>query len=107
MLRPDGAHLFVRRKLASIFLRKGFFKRGLLLGGQLNRRLILSGKLQEHAGKVVLHFRGETAHGLDGVFKQFGHNLIIRQWIGGREAKTHEHFAHEFRKGKAQSDRTL
>jgi hypothetical protein len=34
MLRPNGAHLFVRRKLAPVSLRKGSFKRGFFPGGQ-------------------------------------------------------------------------
>jgi hypothetical protein len=30
--------------------------------------------LEEHASKVVLHLRGENAHGLDGLFKQLCHS---------------------------------
>ena len=78
MLRPDGAHLFVRRKLTTICLREGFVKRGFFLGAQLNHRLIFPRRqLQEHAGKVVLHFRRETAHGLDSLFKKFGHSEMV------------------------------
>jgi hypothetical protein len=77
MLRPDGAHLFVRRKFTAICLRKGFVERGSFLGAQLNHGLIFPGQLQEHAGKIVLHFSGETAHGLDGSFKQFCHSQTI------------------------------
>jgi hypothetical protein len=77
VFRPDGAHLCVRRKLASVSLRKGFFKRGCFLGGQLDHRLILTGELQEYASKGVLRFRREAAHGLDGVFKELGHAKII------------------------------
>lgn len=73
MLRPDGAHLIFGRKFAAVRLRKGFVKRGFFLGAQSNHRLIIPGKLQEHAGKVVLHFRGETAHGRNSLFKQFCH----------------------------------
>jgi hypothetical protein len=45
VFRPDGAHLFVRRKLAALgrFLRQSY--RGALLGGELDDRLIYTGKL--------------------------------------------------------------
>jgi hypothetical protein len=77
MLRPDGAHLFVRRKFSAIGLRKRFVKRGFFLGTQLKHGLICPSQLQEHAGKIVLHFRGETAHSLDSLFKKFHHNRKI------------------------------
>jgi hypothetical protein len=73
MLRPDGAHLVVRRKFTAIRLREGFVKRRFLLGGQLKHGLIFPGQLEKYAGKIVLHFSGETADGFDGLFKQFGH----------------------------------
>ena len=63
MLRPDGAHLFIRRKFTALRLRKGFVKRGFFVGAQLKHGLIFASQLQEHAGKVILHFRRETAHG--------------------------------------------
>jgi hypothetical protein len=85
MLRPDGAHLFVRRKFTAIRLRKGFVERGAFLGGQLNHGLIFPSQLQEHAGKFVLHFRGERAHGLDSVFKQFCHGSTIDHSAAARK----------------------
>jgi hypothetical protein len=77
MLRPNGAHLFVRGKFTAIRLRKGFVKGGCFLGAQLQHRLIFPGQLQKHAGKVVLHFSRKAAHGLDSLFKQFGHGQKI------------------------------
>jgi hypothetical protein len=73
MLRPDGSHLFIRRKLASVGLCKGSVKRGFFLGSQLNRGLILTGKLQEHAGKRILHFRGQGAGGFNSLFEKLRH----------------------------------
>jgi hypothetical protein len=73
MFRPDGAHLFVRRKLASVSLRKGCFKRGFFLGSQLDRGLILTGKLQKHASKLVLHVGGQGAGGVDSLFQELCH----------------------------------
>jgi hypothetical protein len=75
MFRPDGAHLFVRRKFTAICLRKGFVKRRFFLGAQLKYGLILAGQSQKHAGKVILHFWGETAHRLNSLFKQFWSSL--------------------------------
>jgi len=66
--------LFVRRKFTTICLGKGFVKRGFFLGTQLNHGLIFTSQLQEHAGKVVLDFRRETAHGFDSLFKQLCHS---------------------------------
>jgi hypothetical protein len=43
---------------------RGFVKRRFLIGAQLKYGLISSGQLQKHAGKVILHFRRKTAHGL-------------------------------------------
>jgi len=73
MLRPDGAYLFVRRKLASVSLCKGCFKRGFFLGSQLDHRLIFTGKLQKHPSKRVLHFRGQSAGGFNSLFEELCH----------------------------------
>ncbi len=73
MLRPDGAYLFVRRKLASVSLYKGCFKRGFFLGSQLDHRLIFTGKLQQHPSKRVLHFRGQSAGGFNSLFEELCH----------------------------------
>ncbi len=59
MLRPDGAHLVVRRKFTAIRLREGFVKRRFFLGAQLKHGLIFPGQLDEYAGKVVLAFQRE------------------------------------------------
>jgi hypothetical protein len=67
MLRPDGGRLFVRGKFAALGLIERLFELGFLLGCQLNHRLILSGELQENAGKIVLRFGGKAAHDIDGV----------------------------------------
>ena len=69
MLRPDGAHLFVRSKFAALGLLERLFERGFLLGGQLNHRLTLSSELQENAGKIVLRFGGKATHNVDGVLE--------------------------------------
>jgi hypothetical protein len=73
MLCPEGADLFICREFTALSLRKGFLERGCLFRTQLSRGLIFPGQLQEHAGKVILHFSGERAHGLDRLFKQFRH----------------------------------
>jgi hypothetical protein len=39
MLRPDGAHLFISRKLGALGLRKGLVERSLFLGGNLEGNL--------------------------------------------------------------------
>jgi hypothetical protein len=54
-------------------MREGFVKRRLFLGAQLKLGLIFPGQLEEYTGKIVLHSSGETADGLDSLFKQFGH----------------------------------
>ena len=77
MFHPDGAHLFVRREFTAICLRKRYVKRGFFLGAQLKHRLIFASQLQKHAGKVILYFSRETAHGLNSLFEQFGHGWII------------------------------
>jgi hypothetical protein len=77
MLRPDGADLFIGRKFTALRLREGFLERGCFLRAQLSRGLIVPGQLQEHAGEVILHFRRETAYGLDSLFKQFRHDQMI------------------------------
>jgi hypothetical protein len=38
--------------------------------------LILPGKLQEHAGKLVLHVRRERAQRFHGVFEKLGHGIL-------------------------------
>ena len=60
MLRPDGADLFICREFAALSLGEGFLERGCFLRTQLSRGLIFPGQLQEHAGKVILHFRGRA-----------------------------------------------
>ena len=85
MLRPDGPHLVVCRKFTAIRLREGFVKRRFFLGAQLKHGLIFPGQLEEYAGKVVLHFRGETADGFDGLFKQFCQWLKDRPFPDGAE----------------------
>jgi len=78
MLRPDGAHLFISRKLGALGLRKGLVKRSLFLGGQRNRRFIVTGKLQEETRKGVLRFGGQGTDAFNSSFKQFGHVQRIR-----------------------------
>jgi hypothetical protein len=93
MLRPDGPHLFVRRKLASLGLRNGCFKRGCFLGSQLDHRLILTGKLQEHPRKLVLHSGGQGAGGFNGLFEKFCHGSSLafppNPWKGFRGSLLH------------------
>ena len=77
MFRPNGSHLFIRGKLAT---GGGGFRnadRSALAGSQWNYRLIFPGQLQEDAGYIVLHFRRQAPHGLNGVFKQLAHAGII------------------------------
>ena len=54
MLRPNGAHLFIGRKLAALGLRESFVKRSLFLSSQWNHRFIVTGQLQEDTCKGVL-----------------------------------------------------
>jgi hypothetical protein len=51
MLRPNGAHLFIGRKLAALGLRESFVKRSLFLSSQWNHRFIVTGQLQEDTCK--------------------------------------------------------
>jgi hypothetical protein len=91
MFRPDGAHLFVRRKFTALCLRKGFIERGFFLGAELKHRLIFPSQLQEHAGEVVLHFSGKTTHGFDCFFQQFGHGQKIDPSPGRAEGFSEGH----------------
>src|ERR1700733_10823437 len=61
MLRPDGAHLFVRRELASRNFSVGLGEVCILLRGQLNDGPILRRQLQQKTGEGVLRLRGESA----------------------------------------------
>lgn len=70
MLRPDGAYLFVGCELASLGLREGSVERGVFLGGQLDRRLILSGKLEKRARERVLHVGAQGAGGFNCLFEK-------------------------------------
>ena len=87
MLRPDGAHLFISRKLGALGLRKGLVKRSLFLGGQWSHRFIVTGKLQEETRKGVLRFGGEGTDAFNSPFKQFGHVQRIRFSGQGRKQK--------------------
>jgi len=60
MLRPDGAHLFVGRKLAPRDFLVGGGKVGLFLGRQLNHRFIVTSELQEEARDGILCFRRQV-----------------------------------------------
>jgi hypothetical protein len=61
MLRPDGAHLFGRRKFTALRLGKGFVERSFLRSAQFDHGLIFPGQLQEHTGEVVLRFSVDRA----------------------------------------------
>ena len=73
MLRPNRAHLLVRRELASLGLREGFFKRSFVLDGQLDRRLILADELQKHARDSVLNIGRQNTRGLDRLIQKLCH----------------------------------
>ena len=45
----------------------------MFLGRQLNDGLLLSGHLQKQTRKLVLHLRGEGAHAVNRMVKQFSH----------------------------------
>jgi hypothetical protein len=87
MLRPNGAHLFIGRKLAALGLRKGFVKRSFFLGGQLNRRFIIASQVEEETRNGVLRLGGQGADGFNGAFEQFGHVEIIPFSEGQRKQK--------------------
>ena len=78
MLRPDGAHLYVFRELTTLSLGErsidicGFFRR------QFISRLIDAGELQQNSREIVLRFIGQSRHGLNGLFKQTGHDRRYR-----------------------------
>jgi hypothetical protein len=86
VLSPHGTHLFIRCKLAARGGALRDIERGAFLGSELDHRLILTGKLQEYAGKGVLHFRRQTARGLDGMFKELSHIKIIASFPNGWKA---------------------
>ena len=73
MLRPNGAHLFIGRKLAALGLRESFVKRSLFLSSQWNHRFIVTGQLQEDTCKGVLCLGRQGADSFNGAFEQFGH----------------------------------
>jgi hypothetical protein len=78
MLRPDGVNFFVCRELTTFSLGErsidicGFFRR------QFIRWLINAGELQENSREIVLRFIRQDRHGLDGLFKQTGHDSKYR-----------------------------
>ncbi len=73
MLRPDGADLFVCRKLTTLsFSQRSAYVR-CLLWGQFIRWLFDAGELQQNSREIVLRLIRQNRHGLDGLFKQAGH----------------------------------
>lgn len=73
MLRPDGADLFIRRKLTL----RGFGQRGIKVGGFFRREfigwLVQARELQEDSREIVLSLIGQSGDGLDSLFEQAGH----------------------------------
>lgn len=74
MLRPDGAHFFVCRELTTL----SFGERSIdicgLFRGQLIRRLVDAGELQQNPREIVLRFVGQRRYGLNSLFEQTGHD---------------------------------
>jgi hypothetical protein len=104
MLRPHGAHLFIGRKLAPRNFLVGGGKIGVFLGGQLNHGLLFPCQLQEHAGKLILHRRGQGADGLNSVFKEFGHAPLYHELPLPEQPKTRLTSARHFCTKKALVD---
>lgn len=75
MLRPNGAHLLIRREFApgDFFISRS--KISLFFGSELNRRQI--GIKQHHLGNFVLPFRGEATGGLNGLIQEFRHHHYL------------------------------
>jgi hypothetical protein len=78
MLRPNGAHLFVRRKLAALGLRKGFVERSLFLRSQLDGRFIITGQVYKETRNGVLRLGGQGADGFNSSLEQLSHAQRIR-----------------------------
>jgi hypothetical protein len=71
MLRPDGAHPFVRRQLAARDFLLGGCEVCVFLWRALNHwRVRIE---QYHMSDFVLPLWGKTLRGLNGAIKQFGH----------------------------------
>ena len=79
MLRPDGADLFVCRKLTS----HGFGQRSVKVRGFFRRQLIgwlvHARELQENPREIVLHLVGQGGYGFNSLFEQPGHkaNIVV------------------------------
>jgi hypothetical protein len=69
VLRPNGAHLVVSRKLSARSLGAGFRERSRFFRRKLNNGLILAKKLQQQPRNVILHRRGQGAGGINRMFK--------------------------------------
>ena len=79
MLRPDSRDLLVGGKFTAQNLGVCFCKVGVFFRGQLDRWLIHTGKLQQNAGKFVLHVVGKGRDRFHGLFKQSRHarNIVV------------------------------
>lgn len=77
MLRPDGAHLLVRRKFALCCGSLGFIQRRLFVGRHIDFGLLFASKLKQHARQIILHFRRKGADRLHDVVEQVCHSSII------------------------------
>jgi hypothetical protein len=77
MLRPDGADLFVRRKLSL----RGFGQRSIEIGGFLRREfvgwLVHASELQQNSREIVLRLIRQGGDGFNGLFEQTGHPANI------------------------------
>jgi len=73
-LGPGGANLLIAREFPALC---GGFRpreRRALVLGECDRQLVVPCELQHDARDFVLRFRRQPASGLDGLFKQFGHD---------------------------------
>ncbi len=93
MLCPDGADLFIRRKLTL----PGFSQRGIKVGGFFKRKfigwLVYTRELQEDSREIVLSLIGQSGNGLDSLFEQAGHaaNIVVQHLLGSLVAKLPAH----------------
>jgi hypothetical protein len=69
MLRPNGANLGIGRKFTTRGLCKRFIERSGLRSRKRKHGLFVARELKEEASEVVLHFGGQGANGINGLFE--------------------------------------
>ena len=77
VLGRAGADLLVACKFRALCSRLRPRERRALVVGQRDQELVISCELQHDARNFILRFQWQPARRLDGLFKQFGHELEL------------------------------